>query len=411
MLGVRGSSLRIVQISTSSSGGAGIAASRLTDLLAKDGIDTKLITRDSPKEVNTWMSDFFPKSLGKLITSYHKQISVSGHDLVTPFSVRSISLREIGDFKPDIVHIHNWYNLLSISDLRTLGERYPLVFTLHDERLLTGGCHMTLDCNRFLTGCRECPAVSLNRSLIARKKGELTLVLQGVKRFGVISPSAWLFNQTVKSQIAGDVRPIKVIPNVTSPVSAPVKKHYESEPNSKLRILFVAADLSAYVKDFSLALESISDFVSNDLTDLDVELHVVGSNFPAKSVTQTGFKLHLHGYLSEAALSKLMLQVDALLITSRSENSPNIIAEAQTLGLLVIARDAGGIPELITEGETGFLVDSSVASIVDGIRRFVNHKDKQFLSDNAVLFSNQHWGHDRILAEHKSFYSQLLNIS
>jgi len=411
MLEVRGISLTIVQISTSSSGGAGIAASRLTDLLAKDGIDTKLITRDSPKKVNTWMSDFVPKSLGKLITSYQKRISVSGRDLVTPFSVRSISLREIDDFKPDIVHIHNWYNLLSISDLRNLGERYPLVFTLHDERLLTGGCHMTLGCNRFLTGCRECPAVSLNRSLIARKKGELTLVLQGVKRFGVISPSTWLFNQTVKSQIAGDVRPIKVIPNATSPVSAPVKKHYESEPNSKLRLLFVAADLSAYVKDFSLALESVLEFVSTDLAGLDVEFHVVGSNFPAELINQTRFKAHLHGYLSEAALSKLMLQVDVLLITSRSENSPNIIAEAQTLGLLVIARDAGGIPELITEGKTGFLVNSSVDSIVAGIRRFVNHKDKQFLSDNAVLFSNQHWGHDRILAEHKSFYSQLLNIS
>ena len=178
--------MRIVQISTSSSGGAGIAAFRLTNLLAKDGIETKLITRDSPKEASSWMSDFFPKTLGKLITTYQNWISVSGRDLVTPFSVRSISLKEIDDFKPDIVHIHNWYNLLSISDLRNLGQRYPLVFTLHDERLLTGGCHMTLGCNRFLTGCRECPAVSLNRSLIARKKGELTLVLQGVKRFGVI---------------------------------------------------------------------------------------------------------------------------------------------------------------------------------------------------------------------------------
>jgi glycosyltransferase involved in cell wall biosynthesis len=270
---------------------------------------------------------------------------------------------------------------------------------------------MTLGCNRFLTGCLECPAVSLNRSLIAHKKSELTLALHGVKRLGVIAPSTWLFNQAVKSQIAEGARAVKVIPNATSPFSAPVKKLYKSAPSSKLKLLFVAADLSAYVKDLSLALESISDLVSDDLADLDVELHVVGSNFPAKSATQTGFKLHLHGYLSEAALSTLILQVDALLITSRSENSPNIIAEAQNLGLLVIARNVGGISELITEGETGFLVDSSVASIVDGIQRFINHKDKQFLSDNAISFSNQYWGHDRILAEHKSLYSQLLNIS
>ena len=402
--------MRIVHLSTSSSGGAGIAASRLSSLLAKDGVETKLITRDSAAKSPNWLSNSASKTAGKLVTQYQKWISISGRDLVTPLSVGQLSLGEIYEFNPDVVHIHNWYNHLSISDLKILGERFPLVFTLHDERLLTGGCHMTLGCNQFLTGCVNCPAVSRNKSLIASKKEELSHILQRIPKYGVITPSVWLLNQAVKSRVAGGTRPIQVIPNVISSGESVTKKQYKSEALHNLKLLFVAADLSAHVKDLRLALAAIANYVSDDLTDLIVELHVVGNNFPAGLENQTGFKLNRHGYMSEIALSNLMLEMDALLITSRSENSPNIIAEAQFRGLLVIARESGGIAELIIDGERGFLTNSTAASIADGFQRFISLKDKQLLSDNAVIFANKYWDQEEILAKHKDFYLQLLRM-
>lgn len=402
--------MRVIQLSTSSSGGAGIAASRLTTLLAQDGIETKLITRKFARKTMNPFTGLTSKTLGKIVTYYQRWISVSGQDLVTPLSVGQISLKEIYDFKPDIVHIHNWYNLLSISDLKRLGERFPVVFTLHDERLLTGGCHMTLGCQRFLEGCKDCPAVSRSKSLIAKKKDELALVLKEIPKYGVISPSIWLFNQALESHLVSAGRPAEVIPNTISSFETADQKKYSSEPSRRVKLLFVAADLSAHVKDFQLAIESVANLSANQPAGMKIELHVVGSNFPSTLVQHNGLNIKIHGYLPEVALSDLMLQVDALLLTSQSENSPNIIAEAQRRGLLVIARDAGGVSELVVDGETGFLTGSTVASIVEGIQRFMKHDNKQSLSDKALIFSNRYWHRDRILAKHKDLYSLMLRV-
>ncbi len=50
---------------------------------------------------------------------------------------------------------------------------------------------------------------------------------------------------------------------------------------------------------------------------------------------------------------------DLLLLPSLWDGLPNALLEAQAAGVPVLASDAGGIPEAITHGETGFLVPRS----------------------------------------------------
>ena len=50
-----------------------------------------------------------------------------------------------------------------------------------------------------------------------------------------------------------------------------------------------------------------------------------------------------------------MISLFLLLFTSFSEGMPNVVLEAAMAGRTIIASDAGGVPELITNGERGLL--------------------------------------------------------
>ena len=53
-----------------------------------------------------------------------------------------------------------------------------------------------------------------------------------------------------------------------------------------------------------------------------------------------------------------LMQISSLLLlTSCFEGMPNVLMEAQALGLPVVASNVGGVPDCMIDGETGYLVD------------------------------------------------------
>jgi glycosyltransferase involved in cell wall biosynthesis len=71
-----------------------------------------------------------------------------------------------------------------------------------------------------------------------------------------------------------------------------------------------------------------------------------------------GRLLHNLRFLGFVDAREYLPRCDVLVVCSRLDGRPNSVMEAQAMGVPVIASRVGGLPEMVSEGRTGLLVDS-----------------------------------------------------
>lgn len=92
------------------------------------------------------------------------------------------------------------------------------------------------------------------------------------------------------------------------------------------------------------------------------------------------------GLVGHAQVQEYLSRARVLVLPSRQEGQPNVVMEAMARGIPVIATRVGGIPDLITHGESGWLTEPGDAgAIAIGIQRIMNDDQlRQRLAANGV---------------------------
>lgn len=116
---------------------------------------------------------------------------------------------------------------------------------------------------------------------------------------------------------------------------------------SKVNIIFVATDIDADVKNFKLAKETVDtmgdDYRLHPLSNIDYEL--------------------LPFYYSAS---------DLLLLTSKSEGSPNVIKEAMACNCPIVSTDVGDVARLNSNNPHCQIVEPDIDSVAKGIIGVLN---------------------------------------
>lgn len=76
-------------------------------------------------------------------------------------------------------------------------------------------------------------------------------------------------------------------------------------------------------------------------------------------------RFHLPGARPEVAVPLSAMNI--FVLTSEFEGTPNVVLEAQWLGLPIVATDAGGAREAFKQGETGFLATTATAESIGSL--------------------------------------------
>lgn len=392
--------MKVLHISSSTSGGAGIAAQNLVEAERKSGIDAYLLTRNYSVQhfAMTARGSLFTRLMSSANTLFSSLIAKKEYSQLTLGSVGMIDERNVSNLNPDVIHIHNWFNILSWKQITKLNADYPLVFTLHDSRLFTGGCHFDLSCGQFVTGCGSCPAISGPKKIVSVSKTHGDKYIHKLERYAVLSPSHWLLNLGQQSKFIQGADQVQQIHNIVR-IKTTISK--VQSKNKKRKVYFIAANPTAPVKGLKLLLEALDQEFCEKFNLLVVVIgntnsHLITATKSLPHVVVSGERNN-HDVMTDATIG------DFLIVPSISENSPNVISEAQLIGLVVVAAAVGGIPELINDGETGFLFERSIASLRNAVVRAIAD-DAGSIREKALKIATNRNNSGEIVEKHIQIY-------
>ncbi len=363
--------MNVLQINTSDvQGGAAIAGYRLHSSLRRCGHDSKMIVGSK----STDLPEIFEKKRSSSLISFIARNSTKliGLNYAGILSTSSISKHRFF-IESDILNFHNlhggYFNYLSIPSLT--GKK-PAVLTLHDMWSFTGHCSYSYDCDRWKTGCGNCPYPK-EYPEIYFDNTRLEWILKNraytTSQLHIVAPSRWLCGLAKESML--NRFSVNHIPNgldmkIYRPLDRDECRSRLGIPKNKKVLLFSAFNLEDRRKGGDLLWKALGKIPSS-LRD-DICLLVIGEG---KNISQLidGMDLINLGFIEDDELKAVVYSsADLLVFPTRADNLPLVLQESMACGTPMVSFRVGGVPELVRPGLTGYLAEpEDPDSLVKGI--------------------------------------------
>ena len=396
--------MRILHLATSTRGGAGRAALRINTAQKLYGIDATFQSRDSI--LNSDDRDFTLVQINRLkqlesstVTLFQSKIMQKSNDLVTPLSTSNFHITKKNLSQYDLINIHATYNYLNVKDLMELSELdKPMVFTLHDQRNLTGGCHYSRDCQNYKINCTSCPQVKNPWNFLINKSFKMQReVMKNFKNISLVTPSNWLAKISEESAIGRGI-PVSVINN-------PIPASYFAaqsgrKPSGTLKIGFMSANLSNPYKGLDVLIAALDTLSSR--TKEHYSLKLIGNGKNPKDVN-THRITQVVANSDEEVISEI-IELDVLVVPSTEDNSPSVIGEALALGVRVIGSNVGGIPEILQK--FGMPIFESKDS--DALAELLSNLTPSFNPSDIRALAEEKFGEGKIAKLYFNLYESLI---
>ena len=113
-------------------------------------------------------------------------------------------------------------------------------------------------------------------------------------------------------------------------------------------------------------------------------------------------KVNLAGWIPHDKLPDYLNELKLVVLPSYTEGLPNIMLEAMACGTPVLATSVGAIPDLITDGETGFIMEAnSPACIARNVMRVLEHPDLERIVGNARALVEREFTYEVAVEQYK----------
>lgn len=359
--------MKIIQVQYSTYSAAS-SALRLNNAFTRAGINSTIISL-RPDDNRNHHIDYLEKRfrvISKLNLLLHNRIispklSIRGQFTIPIFGSDLSKLPTV--LGADIIYLHwvlgGFLNLRSIEKLAKLGK--PIVIFLHDMWMITGGCHHSFDCAKYMEHCERCP---LMQSKIKRdwaywqfyRKKKLFSKYDNIY---FVSPSKWLYECALKSEVIVGKK-VFHIPNIVEeshfkPFDKKIAKRIFNIDENSIVISFGATSIDSPYKGWKYLQEAIEK-LSNFNIQNEIILLIFGSGITEKIISKLPYKTINLGRLKDDYSTVLVYNAaDIFVAPSLADVGPMTVVESLKCQTPVVGFKVGGIPDIIRHKENGYL--------------------------------------------------------
>ena len=318
--------------------------------------------------------------------------------------------------KPDIVHLHciNGY-FVNIYRLITWlkNNKIKTVLTLHAEFMHTANCGHAFDCEKWKSGCGNCPVFkketkSLFFDSTARSFKKMKKAFDGFnENLVIVSVSDWLMERAKQSPIMAGKKHITVLNGLNSEVFKPCFSEELAKQigtKDKKTVLFVTPAFSLepnhikggyYVVELAWRMPEVNFVIIGCREQYD--------NLPENV-------LNVGRVENQSVMAEYYSTADVTLLASKRETFSMVTAESLCCGTPVVGFEAGA-PETITIPQYSCFVEyGDIDALGAKLKDFLI---KQYDSDKISAIAIEKYKKQKMTAEYFNIYGNLLgaNIS
>ena len=393
--------MKILIVNTSEkTGGAAVAAGRLTDALNNNGVKAKmLVGHKQTDDISVvelpcrWRHKwhFLWERLRLFIHLHFRRDRLFEIDM----ACSGTDITRLREFREaDVIHLH-WINqgMLSLAGIRKiLASGKPVVWTMHDLWPATSLCHYARGCYRYKNHCDHCPLLpggggkgDLSAQVWTRK----TRMLQTDNIF-FVACSRWLEGEARKSALLKG-HSVTNVPNaidtrVFHPVDRAEARRRVGLPEEGHVLLFVSQRVTDGRKGITYLIESVEKLLGlHPELKSDTSIAILGGHAD-EVADRLCLPVTALGYISDdRTIVDVYNSADVFVTPSLEDNLPNTIMEAMACGVPCVGFRVGGIPEMIDHQKNGYVAElRNSDDLARGIGWVLCEADRQQLMHDAL---------------------------
>jgi glycosyltransferase involved in cell wall biosynthesis len=371
-------------------GGAARGAYWLHSGLRKLGIDSKIFTNSKITFDDNTVITISKSRVSKLMNILRNQVDQffvlfyrkKKKTLFSPGLIGFNFTRHKEYKEADIIHLH-WIcgGFVNIRHLKNIHK--PIIWTLRDMWPMTGGCHYSMECNKYEIGCGNCPQLNsnhisdLSKITISRKIKYLP------KNTNIVGISNAISDSAKKSAVFKHFD-IQTIPNNIStdeffPIDKDQARQFLGIKTNKRIILTGAANIQDYYKGFDKYLEALH-FLDKSKYFLCFFGHI-----DTAILKTVEFEHRSFGFFYDSVSLRLLYNcADVFVVPSVMEAFGKTLVESMSCGTPVVCFNTSGPKDIVSHKIDGYKAKPFESEdMAKGIEWVINESDYGELCKNA----------------------------